>query len=92
MEKSSISVRLLESSCDKNYLDRVIKMRPRKFRNRRYEWICTPHEGRYLLLCNSEWIGYIHDGFVAILSSKSYLCPSTSYLQSLLSLFNLYTV
>ena len=90
MANFCISVYLVPSCYNRNYLESVCRQRARVFRGRKYEFVWSTHSLLAFLHCNGVCIGVIDKGRISIYSQFKTLIPTESYLCSLIALFNLY--
>lgn len=90
MANFCVSVSLVPSCCNHNYLKSVCKYRARSFRGRKYEFIWSSVSSTAGLVCNGVLIGVIMKGQLGIFPQFSSLGLSETSLKSLIALFNLY--
>lgn len=90
MESISLSVRLTDSCCNSNYLQKALKRSSVVMYGRKYHWEQGKSELYYSLYCNHKCIGSLQYGIIRIESAGLLYCPNESFLKALIALFNLY--
>lgn len=90
MANFCISVDLVPSCCNRNYLESVCRQRARVFRGRKYEFMWSSVSQTAGLICNGVLVGVVIKGKLGIYPQFSSLGFTDSSLRSLIALFNLY--
>ena len=91
MAKSSISVVLTDSCCNRNYILSKVIGHSVWFRGRKYWFVVTESELKYDLFCNGRLIGDLYIDEVLVYEEMSHFIKSVSLLKSLISMFNLFS-
>lgn len=90
MEKFCVSIDLVPSCCNRNYLEYVCRSSVRVFRGRKYEFRWDSVSLTAGLVCNGVFVGVVRSGVLGIFPKFEHLGLSKSSLASLIALFNLY--
>ena len=90
MANFCISVDLVPSCCNHNYLENVCRQRACMFRGRKYEFMWSSVSQTAGLVCNGVLVGVVIKGKLGIYPQFSSLGFTDSSLRSLMALFNLY--